>query len=84
MKHFIFMLVFGCIFCYPVSSNAQLLKKLKEKANKALEKKIDKKVEDQTGVSSGDNNNSNSNQSANNGSKPTNTNRSRPKKYRTA
>ncbi len=71
MKHFIFMLIFGCILWYPVSSNAQLLKKLKEKANNALEKTIDKKVEDKTGVNTGDNNNSNS--SSNNSSRPTNT-----------
>ncbi len=73
MKHFTFMMIFGCIFFYPLSSNAQLLKKLKEKANSALEKKIDKKVDEQTGVSSGDNSNSNSNTGATNGSRPTNT-----------
>lgn len=70
MKHVIFVLFFGCIFSYPISSNAQLLKKLKEKANNALEKKIDKKVEDQTGVSTGDNSSSTS---SNNSSRPTNT-----------
>ena len=70
MKHVISVLFLGCIFSYPISSNAQLLKKLKEKANNALEKKIDKKVEDQTGVSTGDNSSSTS---SNNSSRPTNT-----------
>lgn len=71
MKHFMFMLLFGCILCYPVSSNAQLLKKLKEKANNAIEKKIDKKVEEKTGISSGDN--TNASQPGNSGSRPANT-----------
>lgn len=71
MKHFIFILIFGCIFCYPVSTNAQFLKKLKEKANNAIEKTIDKKVEDKTGVSTGDNSSSSS--SGNSSSNPSNT-----------
>ncbi len=73
MKHFIFMLIFGGIIFYPVSSEAQLLKKLKEKANNVLDKKIDKKIEDKTGVSSGDNSNSSSSKAGNNSSKPGNT-----------
>ena len=77
MKRIIFMLFFGCIFCYPNSSQAQLLKKLKQKANNALDKQldkqIDKKIESETGISSGDNSNGNSNQSNDNRSRPGNT-----------
>lgn len=71
MKHLISMLIFGCILCYPVSSNAQFLKKLKEKANNALDKTLDKKVEDKTGVSTADNSNSTSSSSKRSG--PSNT-----------
>ena len=73
MKHFLSMLIFGGILCYPVSSNAQLLKKLKEKTNQALEKTVDKKVEEKTGVSAAENSDNNSSQRASNGSRPTNT-----------
>lgn len=73
MKRIIFMLFFGCLFCYPNSSQGQLLKKLKEKANSALDKKIDKKIESETGVSSGNNSNANSGQTDNNRSRPGNT-----------
>ena len=73
MKRIIFMLFFGCLFSYPNSSQGQLLKKLKQKANNALDKKIDKKIEDETGVSSGDNGNANSGQTGNSRSRPGNT-----------
>ncbi len=69
MKRFVFMLILGCILCYPVSSNGQLLKKLKEKANNVLDKKIDKKVDDQIGAGSV----GNSTPTGNNSSKPGNT-----------
>ena len=70
MKITFFILIFGSICYCPVSSNAQLLKKLKEKANNVIEKKIDKKVEDKTGVSPTDDASSNS---SNSRSKPSNT-----------
>lgn len=73
MKRIIFALIFGGACCYPASSHAQLLKKLKEKANKALENTIDKKVGDETGVSASDNSSSNSTSASNNGSRPANT-----------
>lgn len=71
MKHFIFVLFLGCLFCIPVSTNAQFLKKLKEKANNALEQAVDKKVEDKTGVSTSESSSSNS--SGNSSSRPSNT-----------
>jgi hypothetical protein len=71
MKYLISMLIFGCILYYPVSSNAQLLKKLKEKANNALNNTLDKKVEEKTGVSTADNSNSGS--TGNSSSRPGNT-----------
>lgn len=73
MKRIIFMLFFGCLLCYSNSSNAQFLKKLKEKANSALDKKVDKKIEDKTGVSSGDNSDANSARTGNSHSRPGNT-----------
>lgn len=61
------------LFCFGLSipTQAQLLKKLKEKANQAAEKVLDKKVDDAIGVNNGNNNNGNSgggnNSGANNG-----------------
>lgn len=49
------------IICFGLSipTQAQLLKKLKEKASQAAEKVLDKKVDDAVGVNNGNNNNNN-------------------------
>lgn len=73
MKHIILMLIFAGILCYPNSSEAQILKKLKEKANNVLDKKIDQKVEEKTGIGSESNSNSNTTPTANSGSRTGNT-----------
>ena len=73
MRRVIFLLLFGCICYYPSTSNAQLLKKLKAKANNVLDKQIDKKIEEKTGVGSGDNANASSGQTSDNRSRPGNT-----------
>lgn len=59
MKRLLFLLVIGFAIAAPQSSHAQLLKKLKEKADKAVNKVIDEK----TGTS----NETNSNEQVNNG-----------------
>lgn len=53
------------LFC-SLSSDAQLLKKLKEKANTVIDKQIDKKVEEKTGISSAENSSNESRGSDNN------------------
>lgn len=72
MKRFVFLLAIGSFFAMPHPANAQFLKKLKEKANKAM----DKVVEDKAGVSSESENNSNAGQSqgsrSNSGNNPVN------------
>ncbi|MEO9003352.1 MAG: hypothetical protein ABI288_01385 [Ginsengibacter sp.] len=71
MKRFVFLLAIGSFFAISQPTNAQFLKKLKEKANNA----VNKVIEDKAGVGSEPENNSNSGQSPsqkNSGSKPVN------------
>ena len=48
MKRIIFLLAGGFILAVPATSNGQLLKKLKEKANNAVNKAIDGKTGNET------------------------------------
>jgi len=52
MKRFIFLLAINVLFWLPATSNGQLLKKLKEKANNAVNKAIDNKASDAVSTSS--------------------------------
>lgn len=67
------MLFVGGVFLYSQPVEAQLLKKLKEKANKVIDKKIDEKIDEKTGVGQGESGNNTPTSPNNSRSKPGNT-----------
>ena len=66
MKHILFILLSGGLLICSNSSEAQLLRKLKEKANSVIDKQLEKKIEDKTGISSPDNSNDNNGETGKN------------------
>lgn len=73
MKRIFCMLFVGGVFLYSQPVQGQLLKKLKEKANKVIDKKVDEKIDEKTGGGQNESGNNSSNTQDNSRSRHGNT-----------